>query len=218
MSNFNKNKPEKIIYPEDVLFCCKNKDKEGYYLAHTTLDPECRTFGGMRWIAELAKFPSEKVRTGEEEPVGKPPNQKIRYFLHKDKLKQFITTNYGYKFSDQPSPWLPKTLTLDSEEEAQDPFNETPPTLPPVNKKKRPLEESDEESRMKPAQPSAPALRVDEKLYEKLDMISNCLLIINTNLSHAITLVQDHLQIPGPRAAAAADSPTTLSDSDVVPQ
>lgn len=197
-------KTQKRIYMQDAVFCSKS-EKGDWYLAHTTLDPECKKFGGMRYIAQIDGFPNAKIRTGEEEPVGKPPKQKIRYFLHKDKLALRLLSDYGFEVVTEDSPFLPKKLVLDSstEAEAQNSDDEEPPSRVPQPEKKRKREESSSE-------------RMESEVIASLKRIETALLAMATNFNHMSGSIQ---QISNACAGATESpdrSPTTNTGSDVV--
>lgn len=87
------------IYDEDRLFAAEGKT--GWYLAFTTKDPSEKF--KMRRIAEIDGRPPKDLI--EEKEV---KNDKIRYYLDKEKSAEFIEDNYKYFIVNKPSPWNPK--------------------------------------------------------------------------------------------------------------
>lgn len=103
--NNKNNKPSpKIIYAEDDIYA--GKTENGFYLFHTTLDP-AETYKQRR-IGLLSEKPEKKfiVETIKYGQMG----DKVKWLLDKSKLQEWIEDEYGFTFSEKPSPWAPKKL------------------------------------------------------------------------------------------------------------
>lgn len=91
---------KKNIYQEDRIFAAQNKNG-GWYLSFTTMDPE-EKFKQRRIATIDGRPPKEMI---EEKEV---KNDKIRFYLDKEKCSDFIEEEYKFFIVNQPSPWRPK--------------------------------------------------------------------------------------------------------------
>jgi hypothetical protein len=94
----------KIIYAEDELYA--GKTKTGYYLFHTTLDPS-ETYKQRR-IGDLTERPAKEFVL--EKVIYGQMDDKVKWRLDKEKLKEWVEEEYKFVFSEKPSPWAPKKL------------------------------------------------------------------------------------------------------------
>lgn len=104
-NNNNKSKKEdKTIYADQDIYT--GKTETGYYLYHTTADPAEKF--KQRRIGSLSEKPDKKFI--EEAQRYGPNNDKIKWKLDKEAVQEWIEEQYGFVFSDKPSPWAPKKL------------------------------------------------------------------------------------------------------------
>jgi hypothetical protein len=97
--NMSKDK-KKNIYNEDRIFAAQNKNGD-WYLSFTTLDRD-EKFKQRRIASIDGRPPKEMI---EEKEV---KNDKVRYYLDKEKSAEFIEDEYKFFVVNEPSPWRPK--------------------------------------------------------------------------------------------------------------
>jgi hypothetical protein len=149
----NTTKPKKFIYAEDDVYAGVCADSIQHRLYHTTLDPDEKF--KQKQIGLLAEKPprqyiDEKMRYGAN-------NDKIKYKLIKEEVKDWIEDEYGFTFTDKPSPWAPKKLGEKREREKEVESDDERPAS-----KKR-IDSSDEElPKTKKLDTSAPIIGQSE--------------------------------------------------------
>lgn len=136
-ANNKSKKEDKTIYADQDIYT--GKTESGYYLYHTTADPMEKF--KQRRIGTLSERP-EKKYIEEQQRYG-PNNDKIKWKMDKEAVREWIEESYGFIFSDKPSPWAPKKLGEPSVKHTtgyEEDDEEMPsPSDPPAKDKKKDL-------------------------------------------------------------------------------